>query len=66
MPSEPFCLASEGLDTIAPQGLRFRGLLRMAAEDNIGDPRPATQTFGYEPETFEQGLARIFGHKAGL
>jgi hypothetical protein len=33
----------------------------MSVEDNIGDPRPAAEVFGYEPETFEEGLRRIFG-----
>jgi NADH dehydrogenase len=60
VPGEPLRIVTEGLDAIAPQGLRFSGLLKMAGEDNIGDPRPAAETFGYEPETFEQGLAHIY------
>jgi len=66
VPGEPIRMASEGFDVFAPQGLRFSGLLKMSAEDNIGDPRPAAETFDYQPESFEQGLARIYGSKARL
>jgi len=61
VPGEPFRMLSEGLDAIAPQGLRCSDLLKMAAEDNTGDPRPAAEMFEYEPESFEQGLAQVFG-----
>ena len=64
VPGEPIRIVSQGLDTVAPQGLRFSDVLKMAGEDNIGDPRPAAETFGYEPETFEQGLAHIYGRKS--
>ena len=33
----------------------------MSVEDNVGDPRPAAEVFGYEPEPFAEGLERIFG-----
>jgi NADH dehydrogenase len=66
MPGEPIRIASEGLDLIAPHGLRFSDVLKMAGEDNIGDPGPAAKTFGYEPESFEQGLAKIYGLKSIL
>jgi NADH dehydrogenase len=56
---EPLILASEGLNAFAPRGLQCSELLKMAVEDNTGDPRPAAETFAYVPESFEQGLARI-------
>jgi NADH dehydrogenase len=51
--------ASEVLNVIAPQGLRPSEALKMSVEDNIGDPRPAAEVFGYEPEPFEEGVKRI-------
>ena len=66
VPGEPIRMVSEGFDVFAPQGLRFSGLLKMSAEDNVGDPRPAAEDFAYQPESFEQGLARVYGAKAGL
>ena len=66
VPGEPIRMVSEGFDVFAPQGLRFSGLLKMSAEDNVGDPRPAADDFAYQPESFEQGLARVYGAKAGL
>lgn len=61
VPGEPLILASEGLNLFAPRELRGSEVLKMAVEDNTGDPRPAAETFGYVPETFEQGLAKIYG-----
>jgi uncharacterized protein YbjT (DUF2867 family) len=60
LPGDPLILASEPLNDFAPRELRFSEMLKMAVEDNIGDPRPAAETFGYTPETFEQGLRRIY------
>jgi len=59
IPGEPIRMMVEGLDAFLPQGLRFSDPLKMAAEDNIGDPLPAAETFGYKPESFDEGLARI-------
>jgi uncharacterized protein YbjT (DUF2867 family) len=61
VPGEPLILASEVLNTFAPRGLRCSEILKMAVEDNVGDPRPAAETFAYVPESFEQGLATIYG-----
>jgi len=49
-------------DAIAPRSLRFSEQLKMAEEDNVGNPCPAAQTFAYEPESFEQGIARLLDH----
>ena len=59
LPGEPLIQASELLNGVAPQALRPSEALKMSVEDNIGDPRPAAEIFGYEPETFEAGVARI-------
>ena len=61
VPGEPLILASEALNVFAPRGLQCSELLKMAVEDNVGNPRPAAETFAYVPETFEQGLAKIYG-----
>lgn len=63
VPGEPLILASEALNSFAPRGLQCSEILKMAVEDNVGDPRPAAQTFAYTPETFEQGLAKCYGTK---
>ncbi len=60
VPGEPLILASEVLNLFAPRGLQCSEILKMAVEDNVGDPRPAAETFAYVPESFEQGLARIY------
>jgi NADH dehydrogenase len=60
VPGEPLILASEALNSFAPRGLQGSEVLKMAVEDNTGDPRPAAETFAYIPETFEQGLANIY------
>jgi hypothetical protein len=60
VPGEPLILASELLNTFAPRELQGSEPLKMAVEDNIGDPLPAMETFEYVPETFEQGLAKIY------
>jgi NADH dehydrogenase len=61
LPGEPIIQASELLNAFAPQALRPSEALKMSVEDNVGDPRPAAEVFGYEPEPFAEGLARIFG-----
>jgi len=60
VPGEPLILASEALAAILPRELQGSEALKMAREDNTGDPRPATEIFAYTPETFEQGLAKIY------
>ena len=60
VPGAPLILASEPLNTFSPRGLRCSELLKMAVEDNFGDPRPAAETFDYVPESFEQGLAKCY------
>ena len=61
LPGELLIQASEVLNRIAPQGLRPSEALKMAVEDNVGDPRPAEQIFGYKAEIFEEGVKRITG-----
>jgi NADH dehydrogenase len=60
IPGTPLVLVGEAINAFAPRGLQFSEVIKMAREDNIGDPRPAAETFGYAPETFEQGLAKIY------
>ncbi len=60
VPGKPLVHGSEILNAIAPPGLRPSEILKMAVEDNAGDPRPAMEVFGYVPESFEQGLAKIY------
>ena len=59
LPGEPLIIASEGLNAFAPRGLQCSEILKMAVEDNVGDPLPAAKTFSYIPESFEQGLAKL-------
>jgi uncharacterized protein YbjT (DUF2867 family) len=61
VPGEPLILAAEALNDFAPRGLQCSEVLKMAVEDNVGDPRPAAATFAYVPESFEQGLAKCHG-----
>jgi NADH dehydrogenase len=61
VPGDPLILASEALNIFAPRALQCSEMLKMAVEDNVGDPRPAAEAFSYTPETFEQGLAKIYG-----
>jgi NADH dehydrogenase len=63
VPGEPLILAGEALNAFAPRGLQCSEVLKMAVEDNVGDPRPAATTFAYVPETFEQGLAKCYEKK---
>jgi hypothetical protein len=58
---EPLILVSEAFNAITPRGLQFSEVLKMAVEDNVGDSRPASETFAYIPESFEQGLAKCYG-----
>jgi uncharacterized protein YbjT (DUF2867 family) len=60
VPGEPLIILSEALNDFAPREFRPSELLKMAVEDNIGDPWPAASTFTYLPESFEQGLKRIY------
>jgi uncharacterized protein YbjT (DUF2867 family) len=59
LPGEPLILAAGALNPVAPRGLQGSEVLKMAVEDNVGDPAPAAETFAYVPESFEKGLARI-------
>jgi len=59
VPGEPIIFASEALNTFAPRSLQCSEILKMAVEDNVGDPRPAAETFAYVSESFEQGLAKL-------
>ena len=60
VPGEMLIMGSEGLNVFAPREFRVSEMLKMAVEDNIGDPRPAAETFAYTPESFEQALAKIY------
>jgi NADH dehydrogenase len=64
VPSGPLFMIARMLETIAPRPLQFGEQLKMAEEDNMGDPLPASQTFAYVPERFEQGVARLLGDRA--
>ena len=59
VPGDLLILGSEGLNAFAPREFRVSEMLKMAVEDNVGDPLPAAETFAYTPESFEQGLAKI-------
>jgi uncharacterized protein YbjT (DUF2867 family) len=61
IPGEPLILGTEPLNSFAPRELRGSEMVKMAVEDNVGDPLPAATTFGYVPETFEQALANCYG-----
>jgi hypothetical protein len=52
---------ANALASFLPRHLQFGEQLKMAEENNVGDPIPAMETFDYKPESFEEGLARIFG-----
>lgn len=65
VPGDPLRILADSLDTFLPQGFRFGGLLKMAGEDNVGDPSPASKLFGYQPESFDAGLAELRQPKAG-
>ena len=60
LPAEPLILACEALAPALPRELQGSEPLKMAREDNTGDPRLAARIFGYTPESFEQGLAAIY------
>jgi uncharacterized protein YbjT (DUF2867 family) len=60
LPGAPLIFLSEGLNLVAPRSLRPSEVLKMAVEDNVGDPQPAAKIFNYLPETFEEGLTRIY------
>lgn len=59
LPGEPLLMAGALMAAIAPRPLQFGEQLKMAREDNVGDPLPAMQTFDYVPEPFEKGVARV-------
>jgi NADH dehydrogenase len=61
VPSAPLRTAGELLRDWLPRSLQFSEQLKMAEEDNVGDPGPAARTFSYAPESFEQGMARVLG-----
>jgi len=63
LPAEQVQLLALGWDAAMPRAFRFGEQLKMAMEDNVGDPRPAVETFDYMPESFESALARLFGKK---
>lgn len=59
LPTGPLRVLGRVLQKVAPRGLQFSEQLKMAEEDNTGDPLPAARTFGYTPESFEQGVASL-------
>ncbi len=59
IPGDPLLMIGELVSAVAPRSLQFREQLKMAREDNVGDPLPAMQTFDYVPETFDEGVARV-------
>lgn len=62
VPSGLLFMVAGILEKIAPRYLQFGEQLKMAEEDNIGDPLPASHAFAYVPESFEQGVARLLEH----
>jgi NADH dehydrogenase len=60
IPGEPLIIASEAANGFAPRELQGSEPLKMAVEDNTGDPAPAARLFNFTPETFEQGLSKIY------
>jgi NADH dehydrogenase len=63
LPGEAVIQAGEWLNSVAPRALRPSEVLKMSVEDNIGDPRPAAELFGYEPEPFDEAVKRIVGRR---
>jgi uncharacterized protein YbjT (DUF2867 family) len=61
LPGEPLILVAEAATAFTPRELQASEPLKMAIEDNTGDPYPATRIFVYTPESFEQGLAKVYG-----
>lgn len=59
LPGKALIRLAELLNTFAPRSMRPSEVLKMSVEDNIGDPRPAAEVFGYQPEPFESGVRRI-------
>ncbi len=45
IPGDPLLFASEPLNLFAPRSLRASEVLKMAIEDNVGDPNPAAKIF---------------------
>lgn len=62
IPGPPLILAAQQLNGIKgfPRALKPSEVLKMAIEDNVGDPMPAARTFEYDPEPFEKALAKIY------
>ena len=60
LPGEFLIHLTEPLNLFAPRELRASEVLKMAREDNVGDPRPAMDVFAYTPETFEEGVATCY------
>ena len=59
LPGEFLIRISEVWNRFVPRGPHPSELLKMSVEDNIGDPRPAEEVFGYKGEPFEEGARRI-------
>jgi NADH dehydrogenase len=59
VPAAQVQLLAAGWDAAMPRGIRCGEQLKMAVEDNVGDGRPAAEVFGYVPESFDTGLARL-------
>ena len=64
-PVAPLRIVAAALNSFAPRWLQCSEQLKMATEDNIGNPQPAMEAFGYTPESFEDGL-RPFSQKTRL
>jgi NADH dehydrogenase len=59
LPGELLIALAEGANAFAPRALRPSEVLKMSLEDSVGDPGPASRVFEYEPEPFDQAVARI-------
>jgi len=60
LPGEPLILAASLLNGNAPRELQGSEPLKMAVEDNTGNPWPTAETFHYIPESFNQALTKIY------
>jgi NADH dehydrogenase len=61
VPGEFLIGVSEGWNRVVVKGPHPSEVLKMSVEDNVGDPGPAEEVFGYKAEAFEEGVRRIVG-----
>jgi hypothetical protein len=59
LPGEVLIAAAAAANVCLPRALRPSEVLKMAVEDNVGDPAPAAAIFSYTPEPLSEGVRRI-------